>query len=436
MEPMHISPQGSETVFRFNPAEAGNHLPEFDLTKPCSKDPAQWSHYERKVFSFQPHMNHGPMPSLAEARATLQQQGLLQQEEPAPSCQPVYTLDLTQQPQNLKERPAKTPLDEVVRRLPALPPHVKDLLWPKFEPCEYCPSCKLCDVATHATVPPPRFLDHKNAHPWDQRIVFVDEPHKYFIDGSCDEIISATTFISCFFPKFHAEQMALQVTQGKTFRDTVHRKSHKYHGCETPEDVIKRWDSWAQLGTGLHANIESYYNQEPFQIHPENLVPYGQFQKLFADDKWVNWEPFRTEWSVFDPETMVAGQIDFTGMINRQMGHIVLIDWKRCASIPHCCFNRFRGLPPQMGYGVCQELENCKLMKYSLQLNLYKYIVEKHYGLYVQKMYLVQLHPVLKQKGAAIWKVPDLQGVIEQMMACRKLVLQEYRAQKTRLAVQ
>lgn len=409
---MDIVPQTSQSVFKFNPAAS------------------KVSEKKRQMFTFQPHMNQIRMPTMAEARASVQQD--LSHE---PERQPTYTLDLSK-PLNDRNRPFKTPLEEIMRSLPALPPHIKDLLYPNFEPCEYCPTCRLCDVSKHATVPSPKFLDHKNPHPWDRRIVFVDEPHKYFIDGSCEEIISATSFISCFFPKFHAEQMALQVTQGKTFRDTVHRPSHKYYGCETPEDIMGRWNEWANLGTLLHANIESYFNQEPFEIHPENKLPYAMFQKLFSDQNWVHWEPFRTEWSVFDPETMVAGQIDFAGMINREMGHIVLIDWKRCQSIPNCCFNRFKGLPPTTGYGVCQELENCKFMKYSLQLNLYKYIVEKHYGLYVQKMLLIQLHPVLKKKGAAVWKVPNLQHVIEQMMACRKLVLQEYRSQKMRQSVQ
>jgi len=409
MDPLSLRAHPQE-VFRLQPMP---DLPEFDCTIPVKSLPAQPSVYEPAVFRLDPSqevdMPHAPM-----------QVDKIDEEHEIK-----YAMDISEAGMMGKYMSHKRSLDEIIPHLPAIPPHVKDFLQTRFKPCNFCPTPYLKDVSPLATIPPPRFLDQKNAHPWDQRIVFVDEPHKYFIDGCCAYILSATTFISAFLPKFDGPAQAVSTFSGKTFRDTVHRPSHKYHGCTSPEDIQERWTYWANLGTWLHANIESYFNHEPFEVHPENVEPYRQFKELFSDEDWVDWEPFRTEWSIFDPETLIAGQIDFLGMINPQNGHVVIVDWKRCESIGDCCFNRFRGLPPSVGYGVCSGLENSKWVKYSLQLNLYKYILEKNYGLYVKKMYLVQCHPKLQKKGAAVYKVGNLQRVIEEMMACRKLALKQ-----------
>jgi len=55
------------------------------------------------------------------------------------------------------------------------------------------PKCKL---------EPKRYLDLKNPTPWDDRIVFVKEPHKYFWDGNCEDVLSVTGLYKPFFPDF------------------------------------------------------------------------------------------------------------------------------------------------------------------------------------------------------------------------------------------
>jgi len=101
----------------------------------------------------------------------------------------------------------------------------------------------------------------------------------------------------------------------------------------------------------------------------------------------------------------------------------VLLDWKFAKNINDCCFERFEGKPPVYGYGPCQFLENCNYVHYSLQLNLYKYILEKHYHYYVKKMMLIQFHNSLKSAG--VYLVGNLQKVIKEIMATRKWVLQQ-----------
>jgi hypothetical protein len=335
-----------------------------------------------------------------------------------------YALDISDANMTRMYLNQKKSLDLIIPHIPPIPDHVMHDLYSEFQPNEWCPTVHLKDLNPKATIRPQKFLSQKNAHEWDKRIIFVEEPHKYYIDGNCGDWLSVTSLVGCFFPDFDSKSQAVKTFQTKSFKDTVHRKSNKYYGCTSPEDIMAKWTEMSNLGTLLHANIENYYNNEPYTVCEENKEPFKQFLDLFQDKDWASWEPFRTEWSIFDPETRICGQIDFCGMINRENGHVVLLDWKRCESITDCCFNRFQGKDPTTGYGVCCDLENCKWVKYSLQLNTYKYILEKNYGLYVKKMYLIQLHPTLKNKGAAVYKVGNMTRTVEDMMACRKLALQ------------
>lgn len=386
--------------------------------------PQRDTRYQPPVLRLQKCVDFSYQPQAAEDdRSTLYESNSFDNPERK------YAIDMTGSSMNdMRFQPReKRDLFDLMRHMPAIPNHIREKLYKDFTPCNFCPTTLFSDVSAIATVHKPKYLDMKNPHPWDSRIKFVDEPHKYFIDGSCQDIMSCTAFYGTFFPKFDVKKQALSTFNSKTFRDCNHRPSYKYHGCKSPEDIEKKWEWWRDLGTMLHADIENYWNMEPLNIHDENKVCFEQFKLLFQDKDWAHWEPYRTEWSVFDPETMIAGQIDMVGMIDRELGHVVLIDWKRCESIGDYSF----GDGPRRGFGVCSSLANAKYPKYCLQLNIYKYILEKYYGLFVKKMFLVQMHPRLK-KQAAIHKVCSLQGVVEEMMACRKMVLEKAREDRRR----
>lgn len=338
-----------------------------------------------------------------------------------------FVWDLTRSPEPLdRHEEARTTLTELATELPAIDTEVRSALMPAFCPSELCPTVWLKDIAAHCHPRSPKYLGHKHAHPRDQRIVFVEEPHLYFIDGSCENVISVSTLVKCFFHGFDAKRQSLSTFNSKTFQETHHRPSHDLHGCKTAEDIERRWAWWRDLGTLLHANIESYFNQEKsIDVHEENQKPFSQFLQLFEEEStaWIapDWTPYRTEWAIFDEETRVAGQIDCCAMVNPETRRVVLLDWKRVKSIPDRDIGAFQGRPVQFGKGVCSDLEACKFREYALQLNLYKYILEKNYGFRVVKMLLVQLHPTLKR--GVLHLMPNMVKHVERMMACRKLCL-------------
>lgn len=313
-------------------------------------------------------------------------------------------------------------LDSIIPTLPSIDPELLARLQTRFTPDEWCPTPFLKDVNSEATIPTKMYLDHKNPHPRDERIVFVDEPHKYFIDGNCEYVMSVTALKGAFFPKFEREKEAAGILNGTTYKKTNHRPSYRYHGCKTIPDILERWDLWRDQGTALHRTIELCEQQMPYSVDPCNQSSFEQYQVLFSDHKWVRWTVFRVEYSIFDEETLIAGQIDYLGLMDPR-GKVVIIDWKRSRSIADCFW---KGQTPVYGYGACCNVKNLKYYHYCVQQNLYKYMLEKHYGLYVSQMFLVQLHPTRAKYGLpAVYLCDNLQKEVRSMMATRKIALQK-----------
>jgi hypothetical protein len=317
-----------------------------------------------------------------------------------------------------KEMDAKPLLDSFLSSI-TLCDHLTQALTKKFQPHPNLPTPFLADLKS----PPcnqPKKLELQNPDPRDACIVSVDEPHTYFINGNCDNIVSSTGFVHAFFPHFDTESAAKKILTSKSFLTTCHRKSHKYFQCVTFEDVLSRWNWWRDLGTMLHDNIENFLNDFPFTVHEENKTAFGKFMDFYNDRMFWHWNHFRTEWAVFDEETRLAGKIDYVGR-DPVTGELIILDWKRVGAISDSCASRWTEKRVERGFGACADLENCKYITYSLQLNVYKWILEKNYGVYVKKMYLIQVHP--KVKTPTIYKVPDLQVYVVKMAAYRKTAL-------------
>lgn len=323
-----------------------------------------------------------------------------------------------------------------------IPPELWDKLrGTPFQPKPSLPSPYLRDLDPNIPLPPVRYLQRLHPHPMDQRIQFVDGPHgdlhQYFIDGSAEGIMSATTFIHHFFSEFDSLACAQNTVKSKSFQSSQYREGYKYFACETPEDIVARWNWWRDLGTMLHANIECFLNgeftEEQIQdhVHEENRGCFQQFLRFFHDPAIWQWESWRTEWSIFDPETRICGQIDFVGYDPRTHTFFIL-DWKRNESIPSCSFERLRNLPPKLGLGPCGNLDDCKKIIHDLQQNLYVWILAKNYGININlcNVFLIQMHPSHDRRRdptrrglPVVHQVHNYQDVITEMMAWRKAAI-------------
>lgn len=228
-------------------------------------------------------------------------------------------------------------------------------------------------------------LENANPHPRDARIVFDEGPHIYYLDGKA-LAISVTGFIHKFFHDFDADAVIPRLI--------TNPKKTRYYG-RTVEDVKKEWkdiaDKASSLGTKMHLAIELFYNGE-LEDHPEEARHFhgSKEESLFMTfhDELIKGSPlvaYRTEWSVYTDRYKLAGQIDMA-YYNKETDSLELYDWKRSKKIEKT--NQWRN-----GKGPVSHLPDSNFWHYSLQLNVYKFILESEYGMKVTGMYLVFLHP-------------------------------------------
>tara|TARA_Y100000389_G_scaffold201567_2_gene244574 strand:- start:9840 stop:10691 length:852 start_codon:yes stop_codon:yes gene_type:complete len=223
-------------------------------------------------------------------------------------------------------------------------------------------------------------LEKTNKHPRDKLLFFDVKRHAYRTT-TCPYLKSVTSIIAKQFAKFEADKVI-----SKMMESVKWNPSNKYYG-KTPTQIKKQWNDNGKLsrdaGNLVHEQIEIYLNAESDEIELE--LADDTFCRFQEWDESRGWTPYRTEWRIFDEESKIAGTVD--AVFINENGQYVIVDWKRCGNIDMT--NRFeKSTNPSLDH-----LPNCKLVKYSLQLNLYKYILEKNYGISIAAMYIVNIHP-------------------------------------------
>ena len=124
---------------------------------------------------------------------------------------------------------------------------------------------------------------------------------------------------------------------------------------------------------------------------------------------------FRTEWAVFGDEEQLAGTIDFVAVDRDNNLH--LFDWKRRKDIARRYSNRYQRMRAPLDH-----IEDCCGAHYRLQLNCYRYLLEKYCNHNVASMVIVGTHP--DNGGAAfVDEVPRLFEETEQMMMWQRTCL-------------
>jgi hypothetical protein len=122
------------------------------------------------------------------------------------------------------------------------------------------------------------------------------------------------------------------------------------------------------LGSELHKDIENFYNGMKCNNTNADFLQFTNFADYAKDVLEI--EPYRTEWKVYDDDFKLSGTIDMIFRNKNDRSVFYLYDWKRSKKQSDKDTNR-----------------------YVVQLNLYKFILEKNYGIKISKMFLVYFHP-------------------------------------------
>ena len=251
---------------------------------------------------------------------------------------------------------------------------------------------------------------NNNIHVRDIRIQFDEPTHIYTIDDSSINVISVTTFLHLFFEKFDSDKVIDQMMSNKEKFD--HGPYKSMTKIEIQDKWLKDGQHASKLGTEMHKNIENFYQQG---LIIKDNKEFDYFLNFHQDEIIAKGLiPYRSEWSIFIENIKLAGQLDMLYK-HPYNNTYILYDWKRSKNIVYKNYCKKNCLYP------LEHLSDCNYTHYSLQLNLYKYILETYYDLMISEMYLIILHP--NQENYEKISVPILQDEIKSILDIKKMNL-------------
>lgn len=251
------------------------------------------------------------------------------------------------------------------------------------------------------------FLKKKHTHERDAYIEFEEASHVYTISFSGDDspYISVTTWIHTLFPKFNPDSVIKNMRRSKKWTISP------YFGM-TDQEIKDIWDkkrdTAAEAGTKMHYDIECFYNG----IEVSNTSTEFKYFCEFEEDRVDTLVPYRTEWTVFDEDHLFAGSIDMIFQ-DSNTGKLKIYDWKRCKEIK-------KGGAWRNACVECIDyIPDTNFWHYTLQLNMYRRILESKYDKEVDELWLVCLHPENKNGTYMKIRVPLLDDDITQLFEYR-----------------
>ena len=249
-------------------------------------------------------------------------------------------------------------------------------------------------------------LSYKNASNFDKHIRFEEEGHRYWIKGIEKDIISSTTLIHLYFPHFESEKIIKRIVRSRRCREDPDYKYFNMTATEISDMWAANGKQASDLGTILHAMIE--HNLEGKVIKNDSLE-YGYYENFMLEHQHLT--PYRTEWMVCAEELRITGSID--AVFENPDGTLSIVDWKRSKGVDKKAFRK-----SDTAYYPFKHMPDCNFSKYSLQLNLYRVIIETYYDKKVKDMFLVVLHP--NQKNYQKIMVPRLEREGLMLLESRK----------------
>jgi len=211
-------------------------------------------------------------------------------------------------------------------------------------------------------------------------LTYYDEPHKYYVNNK--QLISVTTLIHKYVEEFDEDKWSKIKTDE--------------YGLKQRE-VIRAWKFINKKGTMkgsiIHDYVENLFLNKVFKYPIEEIIAEFGFDpikteyditKKHVDNFYKRISdiliPVKTELVIYDPESMIAGMIDML-FYNKRTKKYELWDYKTNKEFSNTSNNHM--------LGDLFTLQDCDFNTYSLQLGLYKYIIEKTTSIRLGDSYVV-----------------------------------------------
>jgi len=239
-------------------------------------------------------------------------------------------------------------------------------------------------------------------------IKFIESDHIYLIEGELTKRPSVTKLIKQYKRKFEKESAAARVA--------------KRRGV-TAEQIKAEWDMASlystTLGSLLHKHIEKFYIRcsEPTSFDFDKLTEekknllletYPKLVKHFKEFQKDNFEyvPVKNEFVVGDiKDTMVCGMLDMLAY-NPKTESLEIWDFKTNKKIEHSQYGKLLFPFDDMWEGEINE--------YTIQLNVYKYFIEKYTNLKINKTKVIWFNA--NNDSYQVFELQSIQPKIEQML--------------------
>lgn len=259
-----------------------------------------------------------------------------------------------------------------------------------------------------------------NAHPRDTQLEFVEEGHYYKKEQGGRFRISVSAFKSYFFPAFNTDEsidMKFQFPQKDAEGNYILKNGRRIVGAssksrENPPDFgltrrecIEKQRATSTHGTKVHKMAEIYLER---QLDPS--IPKARRIAIFlgkadftdeeintakqvveAELTWISegWTVFRTEWSIFNEDYDLAGQIDVVlKRMNGLEAEYAILDWKTTKSKMSTSFS----WKQKTAFYPFHEYKSTLGTQYLLQLASYADMLQRKYGMKVTMVRAIGIH--------------------------------------------
>ena len=256
----------------------------------------------------------------------------------------------------------------------------------------------------------------RNRHLRDSRIQFFPYEHIYLLDGK-SSLMPVSNLVALFFPEFKSYYWS--------------EIKAKEYGI-TQAEVLEKWDAKGaqsrEVGTFLHQQIQNYYHGLPFikqyrftyegkYTHIDTQISLeSEFEQFMTFLNEHEFEPFRTEWTIFDEDLNIAGTID---MIHKKKESFDLYDWKRSHRLLDESGNIKKTNNFQYGMHGLEHIPDTVYWRYCIQQNIYRYILEKNYNITIDNIYLILIHhEAIEYREIEVPKMDEYVDVI--IKACKE----------------
>jgi hypothetical protein len=261
-------------------------------------------------------------------------------------------------------------------------------------------------------------LAKAHPHERDAHVVFDEASHAYSVNG-CIMSLSVTGLLATVERQhFDGPAVAARLAANPSRRYNAGWDAESARWLPlTAVEILRRWEDARDLGTDVHGRLERHLNGHTveFEDGAPNADEFGQACRWLTRSGLT---PYRTEWVIYDACALggrgLAGSVDLVA-VDDASGLYHIVDWKRCR---HGAAEWGFSKSPA-GASMLEPLAHlpeCKLSHWHAQVNAYRVLLERCYGLVVAGMHMVVVQP--GQPEAVVYSHPRDDSLVDLMYPC------------------